>query len=144
MSADTIKRVRVGAAVASFGCAMAATPERVDPFRQAEVEIGQATLAVGGKDQADLVIANIDVGMMLLVLGHFGDAVDEIDRFGELVEFESPLDMLLLELPLRDLFRRFFSSSALISSAITATRVTLRFAFAMANPSGFFGPISPG
>ena len=63
---------------------------------------------MGGKDQADLVIADIDVGMMLLVLSHFGDAVDEIDRLGELVEFESPLDMLLLELPLRDLFQAVF------------------------------------
>src|ERR1700682_4479018 len=79
--------------------------ERVDSFREVEVELGEAALAVRGKNQAHLVVANVDVGMMFLVLGNFRDPIHEIDRFGKVVELERALDMLLLQLPLRDLFQ---------------------------------------
>ena len=43
--------------------------KRVDSFRQSEIELGEPALAVGGKNQAHLVIANVDIGMVLLILG---------------------------------------------------------------------------
>jgi hypothetical protein len=63
---------------------------------------------VGRKNQADLVVADIDVGMMFLILGHFGDGVDEIDRLGEVIELERALDVFLLELPFRHLLEAVF------------------------------------
>ena len=109
----------------------------VDPLGQAEIEIGKAIFAVRGKDEPHFVEPNINIRMVLLFFRHFSDAVDEIDRFGEFVELKSPLDMLLLQLPFRDLFQAIFQLLLLISSAITATRVTSRFAFATGNPSSF-------
>jgi hypothetical protein len=53
--------------------------ERIDSFREAEVELGEAAFAVRGKNQAHLVVANVDVGMVFLVLGNFRDPVHKID-----------------------------------------------------------------
>ena len=53
--------------------------ERVDSFREVEVELGEAALAVRGKNQAHLIVANVDVGMVFLVLGNFRDPIHKID-----------------------------------------------------------------
>src|SRR5205807_3351007 len=53
--------------------------KRIDPLGQREVELGQTTLAVGRKQEAHFIIANVDVGMMLFFLGHFRDCVHELD-----------------------------------------------------------------
>src|SRR5262245_35931864 len=103
--AATIIRVRDGWARPSFPAAIPLLRERIDSFGEGEIEFGQSTLTVGGKHQAHFVVANIDVGMMLLILGHLGDAVDEVDRFRKLIKLERPFDMLLFELPFRDLFQ---------------------------------------
>src|SRR5947208_9772788 len=42
--------------------------------------------------------------MVFFLLGHLRDRVDEIDRVLEIIELKGPLDMLLLQFPLRDFF----------------------------------------
>ena len=54
--------------------------QRIDSFRQVEVELGEAAFTVGRENQAHFVVANINVGMVFLVLGYFRDSIDKIDR----------------------------------------------------------------
>ena len=63
---------------------------------------------MGGKDEPHFVVADLDIGMMACILCEFGDAVYEIDRLSEIVEFECALDCLPFGLPLREIFQCFF------------------------------------
>jgi hypothetical protein len=53
--------------------------ERVDPLGETEVQLGQSAFTVRGKNQAHFIVTDIDVGMMFLILGHFGHPIHEID-----------------------------------------------------------------
>src|SRR3954452_13665835 len=70
--------------------------ERVDALGETKVQISETALTVRAEDQAHFVVADIDVRVVLLVLRYFSDAVNEIDRFGEVVELERSFDVLLL------------------------------------------------
>ena len=102
-----ISRIRDGAAGTDGGMNQLFR-ERVDALGQTKVEFGQTTLAVGRENQAHLVEADIDVGMMFFIFRDFGHAVHEIDRFGKLIELEGPFDVFLLEFPLGDFFETIF------------------------------------
>src|SRR4029077_5421344 len=54
--------------------------------------------------QTDFVVTNIYVGVMFFFLSHLSDPVDKIDRIDKVIEFESALDLIFLQFPLRDLF----------------------------------------
>src|SRR6266571_6919795 len=83
----------------SRGCIQATLfRERVDPFRQREIQLGEATLAVSGKNQPHFVVTDIDVGMMFLLLSYFGHGVYEVDRTRKIIKLESSFDVLLLQL----------------------------------------------
>src|SRR4029450_9387080 len=76
----------------------------VDSFRESEIELGQAPFAVGRKDQAHLVIADVDIRMVLFVFRYLGDRIHKIDRIGKIIEFKGALDVFLFQLPFGDLF----------------------------------------
>ena len=42
--------------------------------------------------------------MVFFIVRNFGHSVYEIDRIGKIIELESALDLVLLQLPFRDLF----------------------------------------
>ena len=44
-------------------------------------------------------------GMVIVLLGDLGDAVDELHRLREVVELERPLDVFLVEVPLGELLQ---------------------------------------
>jgi hypothetical protein len=109
MSAVAIAAIAFRAGVGSgAGIGGLLVHERVDLFREFEVEIGEATLAVRGKAQAHLAVADVDLGMMLVLLGDLGDAVHELDRLREVVELERALDVFLFEVPFREFFHPVF------------------------------------
>src|ERR1044072_4398855 len=107
ISAATICRARLGPAAGSSS-AIKLFREGIDAFREAEIEVRQPTFAVSRKDQTHLVKANIDVGMMFFLFGDLGNAVHKIDRFRKLIELKSSFDVLLLQLPFRNLFQAVF------------------------------------
>src|SRR5437868_11606442 len=78
--------------------------------------------------------------MVFLVLGYFGHAVDEINRFRKVVELESALDVLLLQLPFRDLFQAGFRLVCLEQLSHNRERVTPSSLFATENPRPLFAP----
>ena len=82
--------------------------EIADAFREVEIHLGEAALAVSGKDEADFVKADVDVGMVLHFTGELGDAVHEIDGLIKVVELDRSLDGLALEFPFRKVFERGF------------------------------------
>jgi hypothetical protein len=80
--------------------------------------------------------------MVFLVLGHLGDAVDEIDRFGELVKFERPLDMLLLKLPFRDLLQAVFQFVRFEEIGHDGNTSNTPFCFCNGESPPFFSPVA--
>ena len=105
MSVAITMRARLGGGSSAGPPGTALFVERVDPFRESEVELRQSTFAVRREDEPHFVVADIDVGMVLFVLRNFGDGVHKIDRIGEIIELKRPFDVLLFELPLRDFFQ---------------------------------------
>ena len=73
--------------------------ERVDLLGDLEVEVGEAAFAVGGKPERHLAVADVDVGMMVVFLGDLGDAVDELDGLGKVIELENAFNMLFVVVP---------------------------------------------
>jgi len=82
--------------------------QRVDPLGQAEVQLRQPTFAMRRQNQTDLVVTNIDIGMMLFVLSHFDDGVYKINSAGKIIELEGAFDVLLLQFPFRDFLQADF------------------------------------
>jgi len=80
----------------------------IDSFRQTEIELGQTAFAVGGENQAHLIVTDVDIRMVLLISGHFGHCIHEIDRVGEIIKLKSALDVLLLQFPFGDFFETSF------------------------------------
>src|SRR5882724_7222480 len=80
----------------------------VDSLRKPEVELGEAALAVRRENQAHLVVTNVDVRMVFFFFRYFGHGIHEIDRIGKIVKLKRALDMLFLQLPLRNLFHALF------------------------------------
>ncbi len=74
----------------------------VDPARNLEVGLGQAAEVLGGQGQRHHGEADVDVRVVVGVLGDLGHAVDEIDGFHELVELEGPGEGVAVHLPFGD------------------------------------------
>jgi CDP-alcohol phosphatidyltransferase-like enzyme len=66
--------------------------ELVGPAGQLAVAVGDAALRVGRPADGDPPVADGDVGVVVLGLGHLGEAVDERDRGGEVVERQLALE----------------------------------------------------
>ncbi len=60
----------------------------VEEGGEAEVAAGEAVGVVGDEAEAHLVVADVDVGVVVLFFGEGGDAVDEGEGLGEVGEFE--------------------------------------------------------
>ena len=69
---------------------------------EGEVFLGNAALVVGGEGEEDLVIADVDVGVVLGALGEGGDKVDEAHGFAEVGELEGAAECAIGDLPLGD------------------------------------------
>ena len=52
----------------------------IDAMRQGEVPLGQTARRVGGECQRHLVPADVDVGVMIELLGDVADPVDDSGR----------------------------------------------------------------
>jgi hypothetical protein len=46
--------------------------------------------------------------MVFFILRNFGHSIYEIDRIGKIIELKSALDVVLFQLPFRDLFHPVF------------------------------------
>lgn len=64
----------------------------VGPGGQRPVALGDPAFRVGRPANGDLPVADRDVGVMVLALGQLGEAVDERDRRGEVVERQLALE----------------------------------------------------
>ncbi len=73
--------------------------KRVDALRETEVKVRQTAFAVGREQQPHLIKTNIDVGVMLFLLGHFRDCIHKVDGIGKIVELKGALDVFLFEFP---------------------------------------------
>ena len=84
--------------------------QSVDPFCQFEIRVGQATLVMSGQAEGDGAPADIDVWVVIRFFGDFGNAIDKIHGFHELVEFEDPknLGVSLFVLPFWDFSQAAF------------------------------------
>ena len=58
-------------------------PDRFDLGREVEIAVGEAAWSVRGERDPHLAPADVEVGMMVGVLGEEADAHDERDRVGE-------------------------------------------------------------
>src|SRR5438270_7663533 len=104
--------------------------ESVDSFSQRKIEIGQTAFAVGGKNETHLVIANVNVVMVLLLVRYFRDRIHKIDGISKIIELKSALDMLFLQLPLRDLLQAIFQLIGFDQVGHNGKRVTPEICFA--------------
>ena len=114
--------------------------ESVDSFREAEVELGQAALAVGRENQAHFVVANVDIGMVLFFFGHFRDPIYKIDRISKIIKLKRAFDVLFLQLPLGYFFHAPFQLARFDQVSHNRTTSNTRNLFCNAKSSGFFVP----
>src|ERR1700732_1399314 len=73
--------------------------QAVDGGGQGEIEHRQAARVVGGEDEAHLVPADVDVGMVVGGLGGGADLVDEGQRPGEVAQRHGGGELVVLALP---------------------------------------------
>src|ERR1700730_7088508 len=97
---------------------------------------------MGREHQTHFVVANVDVGMVFLVFGHLGHGVHEIDGVGKVVELERPLDVLLLQLPLGDLFHSLFQLGGFDQVSHNGTTSNTRKLFCNDESSLFFRTVN--
>ena len=82
--------------------------EIADALGKFKVEFGEAALAVGREDDAHLRVADVNVRVMVVLLGEFRDAVHEINGPCEVVEFKRALDGIFFEIPFGEIFEGGF------------------------------------
>ena len=82
--------------------------EVADALGEFEVEFREAALAVGREDDADFRVADVDVRVVVVLLGEFRDAVHEINRRREVVELEDALDGSFFQFPFWKIFEGGF------------------------------------
>src|SRR4051812_5810527 len=102
------RTVRACAGPASARNSSAELSQRVDPRRKLEVVLGQAALGVRRQSQVDLVPRDRDVRVVVHLLRGRRDAVQEVDRSGEVAELELPRDRVALTLPFRQVVQSPF------------------------------------
>src|SRR5262249_15275218 len=77
--------------------------QSINPLAELEILLGQSALAVGHHTQADLVPAvNQNVGMVIHGLGFVGDAIDELHRAFEVLEFQIARQPIAFQPPIRE------------------------------------------
>ena len=64
----------------------------IDGFGQIDVVYRDAAGVASAKAQRDLVVADVDVGMVLPLLSHLGEVLDEADSVDEIGEAEGPCE----------------------------------------------------
>ena len=69
--------------------------------RATEAEVGERLRGVCREDQGDLVPTDVDIGMVIGLLGGEGNPVDEAHRLGEVGELEGLRDLLTFDRPRR-------------------------------------------
>src|SRR5207302_8973272 len=74
--------------------------------------------------------------MMLFFLGDLGHGVHEIDGISEIVELEAAFDMLLFQLPFRDLFHALLELGRFHQIGHNGTTSNTRKSFCNAKTSG--------
>ena len=78
----------------------------VDGLGQLDVAHRDAAGAVGAEVQRDFVVADVDVGVVLPLLGHLREMLDEADGVHEVGEAERARESLTREAPLPQLAER--------------------------------------
>jgi hypothetical protein len=81
--------------------------ESVNLLRKVEVHVRQSTLAVRAQHDTHFVVADVDIRVVLGILGEFRDSIHEIDRLLEILEFERALDVLSFHFPRGKVLDRF-------------------------------------
>src|SRR5579862_7803211 len=82
------------------------TSERLDLRREVEIEVGQAVGGVRGESDADALPADVDVGMVIGLLGEEAHSHDERDRAGKVAAVELLDDLVALARPAGQRFER--------------------------------------
>ncbi len=80
--------------------------EAVNFSGQLDIQRRETAFAVGAKFQADFIVTDIDVRVMIGFFGDFGHSVYEIDGFGEVFEFKGALDGFAAVLPFGEFFQQ--------------------------------------
>src|SRR5579871_505322 len=68
---------------------------------EVKVFLGNASSVVRKESKANLVIANVNIGMVASVFGEVADFVHEGEGGAEVLEKEGPGELTLLDLPVR-------------------------------------------
>jgi len=71
----------------------------IDIVSQTNIALGNAASIVSYQCQPNLVISDVDIGMMPGVIGEIGDAVYEFHRFQKVIESKGSNQFALLEFP---------------------------------------------
>src|SRR3954469_19307759 len=90
--------------------------EGVDLLGKVEVHLGQAAFGLGAEDHAHLVVADVDVRMMVGLLGELRHAVHEVDSLREVFELERAFDVLAFNFPSGEVFERFLDLLVVVES----------------------------
>ena len=96
--------------------------QSVNPFGEFEILLGQSAFAVSHHAQTDLVPAvNQNVGMVIHGFGFIGDAIDELHRAFEILEFQIARQPIAFPHPIREagkgVLDLLFSSASSVSSS---------------------------
>ncbi len=78
--------------------------EGIDGCGGFEVCRGETACRVGGEGEEDLGVADIDIRVVVVVFGDFGDTVDVVDGVGECFELDGFGNGFTFEFPFGDLF----------------------------------------
>ena len=77
--------------------------QSVNPIGELEILLGQSAFAVSHHAQTDLVpVVYQNVGMVIHGLGFIGDAIDELHRAFEIIEFQIARQPIAFPAPIRD------------------------------------------
>src|SRR4030088_1809151 len=82
--------------------------------------------------------------MMLFFLSHFRHRSYEINRIGEIIELERPLDVFLLEFPLRNLFQALLQLACFHQISHTVEMSNTPKLFCNAESRAFFASATKG
>ena len=71
----------------------------IDVLSQTNIALGNAAGIVSHQRQPDLVVSDVDIGMMAGFLGEIGDVVHEFHRLQEVIEREGSNQFTSFEFP---------------------------------------------
>ncbi len=76
--------------------------QKVDLLRKRKIQKGKAPFAVRGKPERHFVPPDIDIRMMLCLLGERSHSVHKSKCSREIGQFKNPVDFLSFQSPLRN------------------------------------------